>query len=374
MKEFKKKAYDFIQSAIFGAIVILGSYLIILFVLNANGSFPVLNLENHLNYEDIKDLKTINDDKLSVNIIIIITVIGFLSWIYFLIRDIIGKEIIIKKSSIRRNKNKNKDTVFNFLIHTPTELQTAFQQYLLFFNDYIRLAKNKTVNLEVSRNENGLDIKIDLEKQSNLVEIKEYLFEYINFIKQEIEKIEIFVYPEISQKEFELLILELRNQIKSLQASLEINKLLKINSIYNQSTILKEAFKELIDRDNARILTDTNSIKKSDFHINSIFKKDEASIEAIYEKYKSKYQTIPNSFFEELERLMKSGKIDEVIKLLLEEIEDFNLRKDLLVLKNQLNKLQSSEKLNLLGFSETQIWFSKINNGLLMIINSLKKI
>lgn len=107
-------------------------------------------------------------------------------------------------------------------IELPEAVRTAFQQYLIFFNDFMEKAKGIKVDIKVFQYENGLEINY-----SNSIDtpnIQEYLNEYIGYIRQEIDKINpIFETPILESKQ-EIFIVELKNQVRHLTGQLEIKR------------------------------------------------------------------------------------------------------------------------------------------------------
>lgn len=158
------------------------------------------------------------------------SIIGFLltSMIFFYyryrikqIRDSVEKEI--KKSE------------FDYVIvELQDELLTYIQQYLNFFPEYVRIAKQQIIEFEVEKVKNGLKLKTKFGENIRKENFNKWLNEYIGFVKNKVENFDIEIEGNPSTKEIDLLRLKLENQIAHLENSLKIvgleNQYLKENN------------------------------------------------------------------------------------------------------------------------------------------------
>jgi len=122
----------------------------------------------------------------------------------------------------RDNEIGKKAKIYTDVIKMPQQFRTSIKQYLIFFNDFVNIAKGKDVNLEVHSHEEGLELIIGIDVDNQIDEVHKYLSEYVGFIKQKIDDIHLNLETNITPRETELLIVELRNQIRNLHSSMEI--------------------------------------------------------------------------------------------------------------------------------------------------------
>lgn len=122
-------------------------------------------------------------------------------------------------------------------IELPETLRTAFQQYLVFFNDFIEKAKGIKIDLQVSKYDNGLEITYPITIDSR--KIQSYLNEYIGFIRQKIDKVNPIFEKSIVQANRDLFIVELKNQLRHLTGQFEIKKV-ENNLLQKQVDMLYE--------------------------------------------------------------------------------------------------------------------------------------
>ena len=111
-------------------------------------------------------------------------------------------------------------------IKIPEKLKTAFKQYLIFFSDYVKKVKGKSLELEVISTPGGVTLEI-LEANIDLEIASKYLSEYLSFVKKSVDDIPIIFEREVSEDRKDIIILELKTQIQHLQHCVEILKLEK---------------------------------------------------------------------------------------------------------------------------------------------------
>lgn len=115
--------------------------------------------------------------------------------------------------------NDSEDKYHHYKIHVHEQIHTAVKQYLIYFSDFVKSTKGEKIDLEVISEEENLDIRIV--KTKNFQNINTYLEEYCGFIKQNIDNINPKFEIDIVETKKDLLIVELRNQIRNLHSSLE---------------------------------------------------------------------------------------------------------------------------------------------------------
>ena len=114
----------------------------------------------------------------------------------------------------QQDKNKH-------LIEIRKEFRSAFKQYLTYFEEFVRKAKEEEISFEVHTATNGLEILIDSDNEEETVKIVKYLKENVSLITQNIDNLNIEVEPGVSSLQAETLIVDLRHQIRHLQGSLD---------------------------------------------------------------------------------------------------------------------------------------------------------
>jgi hypothetical protein len=125
----------------------------------------------------------------------------------------------------------------NRKIEIPEALRTAFQQYLVFFNDFIEKAKSVKVDLQIKQYSEGLEISYS--NSIDTPKIQEYLNEYIGFIKQEVDNIKPKFETKLSKNKKDIFIVELKNQVRHLTGQVEIKKV-ENNLLQRQVEMLHE--------------------------------------------------------------------------------------------------------------------------------------
>jgi len=139
------------------------------------------------------------------------------------------KEIIeggVMKISLFLMNEWNKEQVnrFNYItLPLPDQLKTAVKQYLMYFNEYVLVAKGLRVHFEVKSVENGLEVEVLKEEATE--NISRYLEEYLGFIKRNIDDIQPVFETTLPVLRQDLLVLELKNQLRHLQTSLDIKQI-----------------------------------------------------------------------------------------------------------------------------------------------------
>jgi hypothetical protein len=105
----------------------------------------------------------------------------------------------------------------------PEALKIAFKQYLIYFSDFVLRAKGKRIHFEVRSVGEGLEVEVLKEEATD--EINKYLAEYMGFIGARVENIDPEFQADVTLRERDLLLVELRGQVRHLQSSLEIKRL-----------------------------------------------------------------------------------------------------------------------------------------------------
>ena len=106
-------------------------------------------------------------------------------------------------------------------LNIPTELRTAFKQYLAYFNDYMMATRGADVGLEVRTIEDGLELEIRKSGGLNLDQIDDYLQEYLGFIKENLDKLEVEFEMPTDPTDQKITMVELRGHVRHLRQTVE---------------------------------------------------------------------------------------------------------------------------------------------------------
>lgn len=126
----------------------------------------------------------------------------------------------------KRSKTNLTETVY---LEIPKTFRTVLHQYLLFFADFTEKAKKTRIDLTIIQNKTGLELYFPDNIEQNI--IIEYFNEYLAFAKSGVENINPKIENDLNKLQKDLLITELKGQLRSLTTQLEIknveNKLFK---------------------------------------------------------------------------------------------------------------------------------------------------
>jgi hypothetical protein len=132
--------------------------------------------------------------------------------------------------------NKEDSAKIKNKIKIPEALRTAFQQYLIFFNNFV---ETTSVNVDLQINQYNEGLEISYSKTIDSPKIQEYLNEYIGFIRQEVDNINPKFENSLSKPKKDIFIVELKNQIRHLTGQIEIKKV-ENNLLQKQVEMLHE--------------------------------------------------------------------------------------------------------------------------------------
>jgi Leucine-rich repeat (LRR) protein len=107
-------------------------------------------------------------------------------------------------------------------IKLPNEFKLAIQKYLLSFRSYVSQTKGKNIYFETKETEDGLEIVTRATQEASLEDIQSYLNEYIALIDQAPESFNIDIRTNMTTRDYDLLILDLKNDITNLKNTLDI--------------------------------------------------------------------------------------------------------------------------------------------------------
>ncbi|MCP4344678.1 MAG: TIR domain-containing protein [Desulfobacterales bacterium] len=151
------------------------------------------------------------------------------------------------------HEEKEYDTDELIFRSIPKELRTVFKQYLLFFNEYIRITAGKDINLDlISLDDGRLLIDIQAADGYDPDEIHRYLNKYMGFIKENVDKIHVDIETNISHREQKFFEAELKNEINRLRVRLEMANLEIERLTHREKKFFEAELKNEIDRPQVR--------------------------------------------------------------------------------------------------------------------------
>ncbi|WP_299252077.1 hypothetical protein [uncultured Lacinutrix sp.] len=134
-------------------------------------------------------------------------------------------------------------------IKLPKELITGYNQFLEYFSDYVKYSKGEDVQFDVNKVSDGLNIDLSVSENLNIETVGNYLKEYLDFAKQNIDSLKVNIETDINETDFNLLVLDLKHQVTSLKHSLEIANM-RNNLLGGQVDHLKELASNFSQKDN----------------------------------------------------------------------------------------------------------------------------
>lgn len=257
------------------------------------------------------------------------------------------------------NGNNELSNCNRYIISLDSRIITPIKQYLGFFQEYVRKSKGIEVKFEVTTDNNNLNIYIG--KDTNINIISEYLMEYVNFTKNSIDNINPEITRNISEVEKELLLVDLRNQIRFLETSIEI-KNVKINCRDKEINRLEGFVNRFIDGEHNNVslnVVSNNNLNSSvNINISCELEKLQAEIFNIKELLESANDVIREEindidkelmdFSEEnIEDIKKRKSTFKKIARLLKKCNDPNsdLNKIIVTSKEAIIKVQNTAKI-----------------------------
>ena len=136
------------------------------------------------------------------------------------------KGIYVDDDEVLRTISHFKDWVIN-AIPVPEELRLAIKQYLVFFTEYVLVAKNEEIKFEVRTIPNGLEIHTRPENESDYEKVISYLREYLELIQKNVGDINVAT-SDKNNKDLIMFMVDLKNQLRFLHMSLERKEVEKL--------------------------------------------------------------------------------------------------------------------------------------------------
>ncbi len=109
-----------------------------------------------------------------------------------------------------------------FILKIPNEIKVPLSQYLMYFSSYLKKSKGVNVKIIVDEVTEGLELRFQEIGNTDIEHIKEWMLEFISYIKDTSGEISIVFEKDSSDKEKQLLIISLKQQVSHLRNSLDI--------------------------------------------------------------------------------------------------------------------------------------------------------
>lgn len=232
----------------------------------------------------------------------------------------------------------------NFRLNIPKVLLTAFQQYLLFFREYVYAAKGISVNYDVFVIGGALEISIEFSESLNDNLFVEYLEEYLDFARtNSVEVINVEGNPE--PNEIDLLRLNLELQVSNLSNQLKMKnwQIKYLESELEAKRLEAKEMLSLIAKDISR-----------EIKVGEVVQGDRRNVHS------------------ECLRLIKEGLIEQVFDLLFNAgIENQDYYDDLLLLSRRWKDNENNDTRGIVDSGDYRRERSKISSSLLTLIKRL---
>ena len=277
------------------------------------------------------------------------------------------------ENTIKQLNNYEESIMSNiYNIPVDSKLKTALKQYLIYFPEYIEKAKGKKIKFEVTSTDEFLNIHIG--KNADIDVVNDYLMEYVGFIKTSIDKINPEIRSDLDKSESELLIIELKSQIRNLKTSMEIKNLEK-KFLDEQVHMLKDLLNYCIKDDfnknitfnissnsncmvasniNFNVRREVENLQDELFDIKEIFKYPNDNIKDELNYIDAELMKLDDSNIEE--DVKKNKHIFKRIRRILEKINDSNsdMNKIIKQSKEVVRKIQKIAK----TYNKFAVWLS----------------
>ncbi len=143
----------------------------------------------------------------------------------------------------------SKDDPIDFkTVRIPKELVRPISKYLSFFKEYVLVTKGAEILFDIEEAEESLTLITDKNGQLSSDELEEYLYEYINMAQQNLDNITLNVKTNITAYQADMLILELKSEVRSLKSLYEIAQL-KNKKLEEDNDFLRQLSLKLSSRE-----------------------------------------------------------------------------------------------------------------------------
>lgn len=231
-----------------------------------------------------------------------------------------------------------KNNEFRFEIKIPDSLRTIYQQYLLFFKDFVKTSKGKKIDFLILQTKSGLEVVTETTNKFSIKNLNEYLNEYIGFIKSNSDELTVEVHPDINPQDFKFLMLDLKNQIRHLKQNLEVSEF-KTKILLDENAFLKQVTLNLSEK------------------IQPI---------AFNEPLMSPFDKVK----EQIKRGRTKKAVEELSELLEKEFPDYH--NELIIYSSRLYKVMLEARTGIVEREKEMLEVTKINSSILDLIKSIE--
>lgn len=239
------------------------------------------------------------------------------------------------------NDELRKDTFVYTKINLPDGIKIAIKQYLMYFTEYVRLAKQQTIHFELRDCAGGVEIEtLNNLGEEKVSQINTYFKEYFGFLRRKFESISFEGTP--NEVEKKMLRLKLEQQVDSLEKQLEL--------LSEQNSFLEGL---------------VNNLVKTQIQLISPFNQDSLSGKTSSDRVEELKESAKYFIIE--------GAIEKGINLLLNNLEKKSKKhRELSTQLARLNRVKQDFRIDLISNREKSNVLSQITFGLLEIINELE--
>lgn len=257
------------------------------------------------------------------------------------LRDVL--EIWVVESKIKSSRGhfyktsfKSDDEYIHAFVEIPNLFILPIQQYLLFFDEYVKVAKGEKITFEITKNEFGIEITVLKNKKQNIGNIQRWLNEYFSLVKQDSSNLNVKIENEVDKNEIDIMLKELSFQVEHLKKSLE--------NLSKKNSILEDEVKYL------------KKVSKS-------------KISLSIDKPKNQVDLWDNIF-----NLIREGRILKAINLLLQfSNREFNEFNEILHLHSRINLLNIDSRQGIIDDKTKYLEINKITKSLIDLTKVIKE-
>ncbi len=125
------------------------------------------------------------------------------------------------------------------LENVPEHLLTSLQQYILYFRDYLKKVKGQEIFFDVTKVDDGLRLNIKPDEVHDFEQLNSWLNEYLDYISKTTEEFAVNFETEINEQEAQVVMAEIKNQIRFMESQIEILQLQMKNLPEDEKLIKK---------------------------------------------------------------------------------------------------------------------------------------
>jgi hypothetical protein len=223
-----------------------------------------------------------------------------------------------------------------FTIKLPKTLNRILHQFLNYFTEFVEKTKGQKIRLNIINHDSFLEIEIEANIEKNITKILDYLEEYFNLLNQDINSLKIDIETNISSSDFDILILDLKQQINHLKNSLEIASV-KNKHLGEEVAFLRSIVKEMATSNLSEPkLKDQEELDKKNLCLN----------------------------------LLSRNRIEECISNLFNILENHGSQKEVILQSSKYNENEKNKRLGIIKDDDFSTNRNKIVNALTDIIQN----